>query len=115
MVAARVAGVPRPRSAIASLSSLSSTRRPACSIADNSAASVMRFGGFVFKALISIALVLTRSAGETGGSAGVLSSFSTRAPYTAFQPSSCITRPLERNCSPTTVVMRTVSRYSAAG
>ncbi len=48
MIAARVAGVPRPVSFIASESSFSSSVLPAVSIAVSSVASVNRFGGRVF-------------------------------------------------------------------
>jgi hypothetical protein len=50
MISARVAGVPRPLSFIASESSLSSSVRPAVSMAVRSVASVKRFGGRVFLA-----------------------------------------------------------------
>ena len=48
MVAARVAGVPNPRSFIASSNSRSSNVFPVVSMAVSSEASVKRFGGLVF-------------------------------------------------------------------
>ena len=47
IIAARVAGVPNPRSLIASRSSSSSTRLPAVSIAESSVLSLKRAGGLV--------------------------------------------------------------------
>ena len=49
IIAARVAGVPRPFPAMASRRSSSSTSLPALSMADNNVASLYRAGGLVFK------------------------------------------------------------------
>ena len=70
---ARVAGVPRPFSLIASRSSSSSTSLPADSMAPSSVASVNRAGGLVWFCLTSISVVWTCSPGCTGASTGVSS------------------------------------------
>src|SRR6267378_2580474 len=61
MICARVAGVPRPFSLMASRSSSSSTSFPAPSIADRSVASVKRAGGLVRMARTSTSRVRTFS------------------------------------------------------
>ena len=66
MIDARVAGVPRPFSLIASRSSSSSTRLPACSIALSNVASVYRAGGRVALASTFTSLALTDSPSATG-------------------------------------------------
>ena len=63
---ARVAGVPKPRSLIASRNSSSSTSLPAPSIAESNVASLKRAGGLVSFSLISIASTFARSLGEIG-------------------------------------------------
>ena len=64
-MAARVAGVPRPFSLIASRNSSSSTSLPAPSIALSKVASVNRGGGLVWLCLTSISLVFTNSPERT--------------------------------------------------
>ncbi|MNT28383.1 hypothetical protein D3C72_1640670 [compost metagenome] len=66
MVAARVAGVPRPLPAIASRSSSSSISLPAPSMADSNVASVKRAGGFVTRPLALTLSVWTFSPLATG-------------------------------------------------
>ena len=73
MMDARVAGVPRPRSLIASRSSSSSTSLPAPSIAESKVASVYRGGGLVTLAFTSMPRVATRSPWSTGARFGVSS------------------------------------------
>ena len=73
MICARVAGVPRPFSRIASRNSSSSISLPAPSIADSSVASVKRGGGRVRLATTSIFSVVTFSSGLTGASVGASS------------------------------------------
>ncbi len=80
MVAARVAGVPRPFPAIASRKSSSSISLPAPSIALSSVASVNRAGGRVSRLFTSISAVFTFSWSSTGTSA-------------AWPSASCSSRP----------------------
>ena len=80
MIAARVAGVPRPVSFIASESSFSSSVLPAVSMAVSSVASVKRLGGRVFFAQrLDVDHVLRLPLREPGGSA-----CSPRRPRSAF-------------------------------
>ena len=113
-MAARVAGVPSPFSLMASRSSSSSTSLPAPSIALSSVASLKRAGGLVRLAMTSMALVLTGSFAWTGTRLGVSSVCASR-PYTSSQPALTITLPSLLNGSPSTRVMRVVTRNSAAG
>ena len=66
MMAARVAGVPRPFARIASRNSSSSTNLPAPSIAESSVASLKRAGGFVSSCLTSMSRTFAGSLGEIG-------------------------------------------------
>ena len=72
MICARVAGVPRPFSRIASRNSSSSISLPAPSIAESSVASVNRGGGRVTSALTSTFSVVTFSLGFTGVSVALV-------------------------------------------
>ena len=113
MIAARVAGVPRPFSRIASRSSSSSIDLPAPSIAESSVPSLNRGGGRVTSGTTSTFSVATFSSGATGGS--VDSSPWASLPYTASQPGATSTLPSVLNGSSSTRVMRVVTRCSAAG
>ncbi|KAG1385535.1 hypothetical protein G6F59_017345 [Rhizopus arrhizus] len=66
MMAARVAGVPRPRSDMASRSSSSSTSLPAPSMADSKVPSLKRAGGLVDRPTASTSSVRTVSPSATG-------------------------------------------------
>ena len=66
MIEARVAGVPSPLSLMASRSSSSSMRLPACSIAPSSVASVKRAGGRVALASTLTSAACTDSPVATG-------------------------------------------------
>ena len=68
MICARVAGVPRPFSRIASRSSSSSIVLPAPSMAESNVASLKRAGGLVWFATASIFSVATFSLALTGAS-----------------------------------------------
>ena len=114
MMAARVAGVPRPFSRIASRSSSSSIDLPALSIAESSVPSLNRGGGRVTSGVTSTFSVATFSSGRTGGRAWPRRP-ALRLPYTASQPGLTSTLPSVLNGSPSTRVMRVVTRCSAAG
>ena len=80
MIAARVAGVPRPLACIASRNSSSSINLPAPSIAVSNVASVNRAGGLVWCAFTSTLVVFTVSFGSTRGRVGDCSSCSASRP-----------------------------------
>ena len=105
MVAARVAGVPRPEDFICSRSASSSISRPAFSISFSSEASVWGAGGLVFNAL-TVAFS-TRRASPTAslGSGGSLSSSALSPWYSARQPSASGIAPVDlKLCCPTWVI-----------
>ena len=100
MMAARVAGVPRPVSFMASESSLSSRVLPAVSIAVSSVPSVKRLGGrmLFFTALISITSCgwpFARSGGKT--SSARCSSLPPSLPLCGFLPAE-ISRTFQPTC-----------------
>ncbi len=105
-MAARVAGVPRPRSRIASSSSRLSSERPADSMAVRSVASVNRRGGSVslWRTSTFFAARFCPSWSPGGSarseSAGPLRSAGRpRSRSSAFHPSCVTTVPVERNRS----------------
>ena len=104
MVAARVAGVPRPEDFMRSRSSSSSSSCPACSIRESSEASLSLSGGLVcFLRALTFPAVRT-SPSRTSGR-GVAAFFSTGA-STARQPMSTGTAPSARNSWPLTTTRR---------
>ena len=112
MVAARVAGVPKPLSPIASRNASSSNVFPAPSMALSSVASVIRAGGFVCNPSAKIATVLTLSPSTTGTSNFPSSpppSSAASFPYTANQPASFRIFPSVRKACPSTRVIRFVT------
>ena len=132
MMLARVAGVPRPASFMASAASSSSTSLPAVSMAFSRLPSLKRAGGLVLLASASARAQVSTWPTSTDGSVRSFGSaspssvtacsaracFSTRwrrMASTAYQPGSTITVPLLRNVLPATSVMIVVSSSLAGG
>ena len=133
MMLARVAGVPRPESFIASAASSSSTSLPAVSIDLSRLPSLKRAGGLVLLACTSTLAQVSRWPTVTDGSVRSLGSsspsslsaaasraacFSTRwrrMASTAYQPGSMMTVPLLRKVLSPTAVMMVVSSSLAGG
>src|SRR5947208_3435162 len=109
MICARVAGVPSPRSAMASRSSSSSTSLPAPSIAPSNVASEKRGAALVCACFTSISFVRTRSPACTATSWLPPSPASAASrPYTSSQPAFTSTLPSLLNGSPSTREMTRV-------
>ena len=113
IVAARVAGVPKPRAPIASRKASSSISFPAPSIALNNVASVYRAGGFVCNPTETTASVFTFSPSSTGTRSFPSSlppSSTPSFPYTASHPASFRILPsVRKGCSPTRVIRVVIS------
>ena len=87
MVVARVAGVPRPQSRMASDNSFSSSVRPAVSIAVSKVASVKGSGGLVVRLRILLLITSTGSCGfRPAGRSGFLRGARRLVASNTFQP-----------------------------